>query len=84
MAKSHDVRCVVLITWRKSFDEQASYSGADLLLPGGLLLRLDAHKVAVEQLGIVLRYRGPYIHVVVEGTARPYFSLVFLYLSRFV
>ena len=46
-----------------AFDEQASYSGADLLLPGGLLLRLDAHKVAVERLGIVLRYRGPYIHV---------------------
>ena len=44
-------------------DEQASYGGADLLLPGGLLLRLDAHKVAVERLGIVLRYRGPYIHV---------------------
>ena len=44
-------------------DEQASYSGADHFLPGGLLLRLDAHKVAVERLGIVLRYRGPYIHV---------------------
>ena len=26
-------------------------------------MRLDARKVAVERLGIVLHYRGPYIHV---------------------
>ena len=27
------------------------------------MLELEAHKVAVERLGIELRYRGPYIHV---------------------
>ena len=29
----------------------------------GLLVKLEAHKVAKSDLGIELRYRGPYIHV---------------------
>ena len=43
--------------------EQALLGGADQPTCGVCLLELEAHKVAVERLGIELCYRGPYIHV---------------------
>ena len=43
--------------------EQALLGGANQPTCGVCLLELEAHKVAVERLGIVLCYRGPYIHV---------------------